>query len=68
MKSSTSSINCTKDSRDGFLKIDDFTIANLMRLKVFPVNSGMYLSSDMGPQETILSATGDRLSPATSGR
>jgi hypothetical protein len=61
MKSSTSSMNCTKLSRDGFLKIDDFTIASLMRLKVIPVNSGMYLSSDMGHQKVILSATGEPL-------
>ena len=56
-------MNCTKLSRDGFLKIDDFTIASLMRLKVIPVNSGMSLSSDMGHQKVILSATGDRLGP-----
>jgi hypothetical protein len=44
MKSSTSSMSRTMDSTEGFLKIDDFTIANFMLVRANRVNSGMYLN------------------------
>lgn len=60
MKSSTSSMNRTMVSRDGFLKIDVFTVTDLMLLSAFPVNSRTGLCTICCPDSNWSIAAGDR--------
>ena len=45
IRSSASSMNRTTDSKDGFLKMDDFMTANLTLFWAYRVNYGMYLNT-----------------------